>query len=373
MTLVVADSIVGKFLCGQQYPTGSQVDPVYPPGFIASICGGPLCGDGHVCFGVPSGQFGTPTFTVSISQSRSVTGIGSAQSFGTLTVKAVFLCPVTGLGSAQQFGTVQFRVSAPAGGVTSAQQFGVPVASARFTLAIGSVSSAQQFGTISVKAVLVRTVGAVATAQQFGTPTTRSTAASGGVNTAQQFGVPKLAIRFTLAGLSTAQQFGTIAVSGAGKTSVFGVPTAQSFGALTVRVSAVTRPALGVPSAQAFGLPTYKTTVTVSLGGIASAQAFGTVAVRVAGTAVTGVPSAQLFGTPTASIAVHYLHVVDCVASPLPALCGTPICGDGTVCGGDSFTEQSWCLEAPYGSTIAGTFTCGQRLVGSTFPTEVAA
>ena len=165
-TQIVADTTVGRFLVGDAHlATGSQADPVYPPGFIASICGGPVCGDGHVCFGVPSGQFGT------------------------VAAKNVARVTVGGVGSAQQFGSLTFRVTAAAGGVTTAQQFGVPLAAGKITAAVGSVGSAQSFGALTVKAVVARAVGAVASAQAFGTVTFRVTATSGGVPSAQQFGV----------------------------------------------------------------------------------------------------------------------------------------------------------------------------------------
>jgi hypothetical protein len=56
--------------------------------------------------------------------------------------------------------------------------------------------------------------------------------------------------------------------------------------------------------------------------------------------------SRTLVAPPTSAITMTEL---DCILSPLPAICGIPICGDGTVCGGESFqvalTSESIILE----------------------------
>jgi len=87
---VYGSTIVGTFIVGDGHLVGPKLTPrsVYPPGFIASICGETICGDGHVSLGAPSGQFGTVTVSTSSPQSRTVTGLGSAQLFGTPTVRA---------------------------------------------------------------------------------------------------------------------------------------------------------------------------------------------------------------------------------------------------------------------------------------------
>src|SRR3954464_15274259 len=108
---VVAVTTVGRFLVGDAHLAGgTQAASVYPPGFIKSICGGPLCGDGHVLLGLRSGQFGTVTIAVSSAQSKAVTGLSSAAAYGTVTTKAVFVRTVSGLGSPQSFGTLTFKL-----------------------------------------------------------------------------------------------------------------------------------------------------------------------------------------------------------------------------------------------------------------------
>jgi hypothetical protein len=54
------------------------------------------------------------------------------------------------------------------------------------------------------------------------------------------------------------------------------------------------------------------------------------------------------------------LSDLDCLDSPLPAICGYPICGDGTLCGGASYISAEDCLDSP-GLSIVGSFLCGQR------------
>jgi hypothetical protein len=265
----------------------------------------------------------------------SVTGLGSAQAFGTRTIvpgRATVV--VTGLASAQAFGTrtiVPGAISVTVGSVyppgfvasitgavitgdghlvggSTAAQFGTPVASLVTIRAVGSVPSAASFGTVTIRAVVTRAVGSVASAQAFGTPTIKTTvsSAAGSVPSAQAFGTVtiKTAITRTVGSVSSAQAFGTPSVSTAAVTIVVvtGLTSAQSFGAVTVKAT-FTRAVGAVSSAQAFGVPTLKTTVARAVGSVASAQAFGAVTIKTTvKVTVTGLGSAQLFGVTGAVV-----------------------------------------------------------------------
>jgi hypothetical protein len=124
--VVVTPSVVGSFKVGTRLVTGSQAKPVYPPGFVASICGAVICGDGHVLLGTPSGQFGTPVVVVNVNVGVPVSGLGSAQAFGTSLVKASIVRLVGGVPSAQAFGVFKINQRFTIPGLGSAQAFGVP-------------------------------------------------------------------------------------------------------------------------------------------------------------------------------------------------------------------------------------------------------
>lgn len=94
----------------------------YPP-FVNSITGGVICGDGHIVggYGGTGYQFGHPT--IYALYRVSVGGVGSAQQFGSIkTAQRIYL---SGVPSAQAFGTrigFKFRIL----GLGSAQAFGIP-------------------------------------------------------------------------------------------------------------------------------------------------------------------------------------------------------------------------------------------------------
>src|SRR5262245_52884605 len=93
-------------------------------------------------------------------------------------------------------------------------------------------------------------------------------------------------------GWSTANQFGTVRAINVYVAG--GVGSAQAFGTPTILKGAVSRSVTGVPSAQAFGAITIKAVRVVAVSGRGSAQAFGIVSVSTTGkVSPAGVPSAQ--------------------------------------------------------------------------------
>jgi len=314
-----------------------QVPSVFPPLTDLSITNTVICGDGSLCGGNPGNQFGPITVVATSGQSRQVAGIGSAQAFGAITVKAVTRTTVAGLGSAQAFGAISFRttVTVALTGLGSAQAFGAVVAKSTFTRQVAGIPSAQAFGTVTITKTVTVPVA--------------------GVGSAQAFSMLRFAFRLPILGVGSAQAFGTVKANL--RFALAGIPTAQAFGAVTVRTgSRVTVP--GVPSAQAFGAirPSYG----VNVPGVGSAQAFGLVQIGlVTRVAVEGVPSAQAFGAvkalitwiapiPCTDVALEASQCLIEDAYLIDSICGLVICGDGHLCGGEWIGNKfMWADPAP--------------------------
>ena len=389
-TALSATQVLAHYTAGSTAPpTPSQTVPVtgvYPPLSTPTICGvaGPqtvvdqftvddghlVSQDGPLC-GVETSTCGYTLYTIqfvtgveNVGTAPAIVGRWTNNQFGGPTAKVVTRVAVGSVLSAQLFGTVQFRVSAPTGGVPSAQQFGVPTVKATISWTVGAVSSAQSFGAPAAKATFNRTVTGLGTAQSFGTPV--PSVSGGGAQTRP------------VIGLASAQSFGTPTTKATVTRTVGGVASAGLFGAPTTRL---TRPVGGVPSAQAFGVP--RTRVTAPVGSVGSAQQFGvplgTTVQRVSvpgvrgssaytdsivdqfrvddGHTVNAESSASYFGTPW--VGHLWLLEADCIDFLEPAICGA-ICGIA-ICGGTNFIEDTFC----YGdSAIVNTFLCGQMLTG---------
>lgn len=384
MATVYPDSIVNQFVVDDGHvanPISSfQVRGVYPPYFVSSVCGETTCGTGHVSFGAPGTralslsagftvgdghyvggtgvQFGAVTPVNVIVQTRPVNGVASAASFGTVTPRASFTVALGAVASAQSFGTLRFRVSALTGGVPTAQQFGVPTPKATVTRAVGAVGSAQSFGTVSAKTIFTRAVTGLGSAQAFGTPTTKATftLAPTGLGSAQAFGllVFRTTVTRTVVGLGSAQAFGAPRLVVPVRPG--GVGTAQAFGTPQAKIGFLVP---GLDSAQSFGVATIPQRVRVP--GVQGSAAYTTSIVDQFvvddGHVVSAESDLSYFGKPW--VGHLFLLEFDCLDSPVPAICGV-LCGV-TVCGGESFTELSFCLGA---GAIVNTFICGQQRIG---------
>jgi hypothetical protein len=322
---VPVQAVLGAFLLNEQ-AVGYRVSvpSVYPSGSLVSITGQATCGDGHVAGGVAASQFGTITTRLGgPPQTQAVSGIASAQAFGTIK-------------------TLQTR---PVSAVNSAQAFGVPTPKATYTLSVGAVASAQSFGAVTIKTVVKPGVGSVPSAQAFGAPTIKATRT------------------LALSGIVSAQSFGAITTRTGFTQAVGSVSTAQAFGQVKI-VFAQAVPLAGIPSSQQFGTPTITGAVKTPTGGVPSAQQFGQVTIvfsqRVA---VQGLRSAQNFGTEF-FVGTKWLWDIHCIGTPDASICGEPTCGDGHVVGGYSFNPAIGpCLGSP-SPKLLNEFLCGQAVAG---------
>lgn len=208
-----------------------------------------------LAFGDPAGGGGTP-------QTVAVTGLGSQQAFGSVSVHSVLVQAVAGLASEQAFGAVTplpGPVTKAIAGLASEQAFGtVTPLPGPITVAVGGLASEQAFGSVSVGAFVVPVVG-----------------------------------------LGSEQAFGAVTVHGSIFVPVAGLGSEQAFGSVTPHVGPVTVALAGLASEQAFGGVTPLEHTTVPVAGLASEQAFGSVTPIVGPVLVLipGLGSEQAFGT----------------------------------------------------------------------------
>lgn len=229
---------------------------------------------------------GTPTITA--IGAVSPVGIASAQAFGTLTRTATRQVPLAAITSAEAFGTL---IASTAGGtqftnpvaIAGGEALGAPTVSrGAVTLQPDGVASAVAFGLLAVQrgAVAVPVTG-VASGEAFGTLTVSRGA-------------------LTITGIASAGAFGTPAIlTGGAALLPDSIASAQALGAPTVSPGAATVQPAGTASVQAFGLPLVAVESGVALAGIASAQAFGTPVVTARATiTLAAIAPAEAFGTP---------------------------------------------------------------------------
>jgi hypothetical protein len=185
-----------------------QVDGVYPPLSVRSITGQVISGDGHLVGYSTGSQFGPVIVIVRFAAYPA--GLGSAQSFGTISTKATIVVPIAGVGSAQQFSNARFNFRLPVLGLASAQAFGAVRTDLRFAV-IGVVST-QQFGAVITRSGFSQAVTGVLSAQAFGLVRPANVAAVFGLGSAQAFGALQLNYFFFVSGIPSAQLFGAATI-----------------------------------------------------------------------------------------------------------------------------------------------------------------
>lgn len=243
-----------------------------------------------------------------------MTGLGSQSSFGTVSTRANYNLAMTGLGSAQAFGTVQplSNQTTTMTGLASAQTFGtLTAAPGNVGVAQTGLASASSFGTASAVAgnVNVAQTG-LASASSFGSVTTVAgnvNVSQTGLGTAQAFGTVTAStasspqtVDFTGLALGTAGALGTAsAVPGGVSATMTGIGSQSSFGSVTAAPGNVTATCSALASASAFGTVSTATgNVNVAMTGLASASAFGSAVAVGAGTAnPASLGSASAFGS----------------------------------------------------------------------------
>jgi hypothetical protein len=234
------------------------VPSVWPPGSNVSITGLVVSGDGHVVGASPGVQFGSPTVVTKYPAG----GVPSAQAFGVTRAVGLQVVSVGGVPTAKAFGSDTVKPGAvivPVPGVPQypADQVSITgqVISGDGHLVGQTTGTGWLFGQITFKtAVTVQVQGFYPYPTYIPSITGGVIAGDGHVvggygGTGYQFGHPGFYLNYRLA--------------------VTGVPSAQAFGA--VKLVQVVHP-LGVPSAQAFGT---RIGIVFRILGLPSEQAFG--------------------------------------------------------------------------------------------------
>lgn len=126
-----------------------------------------------------------------------------------------------------------------------------------------------------------------------------------GIPSAETFGaltITRAAINLSPIGIFSAEVIGTPVVSrGSVNIAPLGISSLEAFGTATFTRGAVGVTTAGIASAESLGVPTVsRGTVNIVPSGITSAEAFGTAKITQT-VQTTGIPSAEAFGIPTVS------------------------------------------------------------------------
>lgn len=264
-----------------------------------------------------TGYPGPGPYSASGGQTRTMTGLASEASFGTVTVvPGGTTQAVSGLASEASFGavTIQTAITQGVSGLASEAAFGsVTAVPGGFTQAVSGLASEQAFGTVTVvPGGTTQAVSGLASEQAFGTVT----ASAGGSNQTQlvsglaseaAFGSPTAqpgAVLVSMSGLASEAAYGTVtALPGAVSVTPAGLASEAAFGAIAFTTGNVNVSMAGLSSEGQIGGPSVASNVTVPVTGLASAAAQGAVTIGVGNVIVpiTGLPSAQSFSTPGTS------------------------------------------------------------------------
>lgn len=164
--------------------------------------------------------------TVRIDQTISLTGIASAEAFGTVSPVQSQNISLTGIASAEAFGTPSFEVTIPLGGIASAEAFGTPT----FTMGAVSISligiaSEEAFGTVAVGSVTQVTLTGIPSEEAFGTVRVDQYIALVGIPSAEAFGgISRVDQFIILSAIPSAEAFGVVTIEG-GAAPVLGTAT----------------------------------------------------------------------------------------------------------------------------------------------------
>lgn len=175
-----------------------------------------------------------------------------------------------------------------------------------------------QFGTVTTTVSSpsqVRAVTGIPSAQSFGPVTVKTTVAKG------------------INGVGSAQAFGAVTIKTALSRFISGLPSGQAFGTVTATVVTPpqTRAVNGIASAQSFGAVTPKPRITRAVGGVGSAGSLGTVTAKARLTVlVAGLPSAQSFGVGNAKTN-QTVTVRGIAPGYVPHIVGMYLCGQARV------------------------------------------
>jgi len=198
------------------------------------------------------GYGGQVEFTA--SQLLQPSAIASAEAFGALTVVpgAVSVLP-TAIGSLEAFGSAKLNLKLILTGIASAEAFGTPIVTIGLTLYPTGIASVEAFGNLVIAGPLI--VPGIASQEAFGSPTVTPggvIVAPSGISSEELFGLPKLNLFVTPSGIVTSEAFGAAQLNL--KLILTGIASAEALGTPTLGMFLVIRP-LGIASVEAFGNP----------------------------------------------------------------------------------------------------------------------
>jgi len=238
--------------------------------------------DGSITW--PAGFFdNTEIFEYTLSGIDSAVGtIGAAQQSTpgpapTLNVQANLPGNASWVGYTIAFNTAGVTPTAKTltiSGISSAESFGTLNCKKRLTLTATGIASAESFGTTQLKAVKAFAPNGIASAEAFGTARVNRTLPLSGIASAESFGTARLRATIKPTGIASVESFGSLTVTKRYTVNTAGISSAQAFGSLNLRRSNTL--SMGtIASAEAVGTPTVRGILVIYTQPVPSAEAFG--------------------------------------------------------------------------------------------------
>lgn len=268
-----------------------------------------------------SEQWWAGTFAIApaaTSITITLTGIGTAQAIGTISIRKA-VAP-SGIASGQAIGTVLLKQVIGLTGIATAQAMGsATVAPQAAHVAPSGIASGQALGSATVRTTVTVTASAISAGATVPAPTVSLRILLTGMTSAETFDTTKININVPLQSFVETQTFGTTTVAPqAVHVSFTGMATGAAFGTMQFTMSAQILVLDSViPVEEAFGSSQLNQRFTLS--GMASAAAFGTINMALT-IATSGFVESHAYGTPV----LEHITAIQAPGMASAAAFGTP-------------------------------------------------
>jgi len=268
-----------------------------------------------------SEQWWAGTFAIApaaTSITITLTGIGTAQAIGTISIRKA-VAP-SGIASGQAIGTVLLKQVIGLSGITTAQAMGSDtVAPQAAHVSPAGIASGQALGNVTVHTTVTVAASTIGSDESVPSPTVSLRLLLTGMVSAETFDTTKININVPLQSFVETQTFGTTTVAPqAVHVSFSGMATGAAFGTMQFTVSAQILVLDSViPVEETFGSP--QLNQRFGLSGVASAAAFGTINVAIT-VAPAGFVESHAYGNPT----LEHITAIQVTGMASAAAFGTP-------------------------------------------------
>lgn len=253
--------------------------------------------------------------TAKANHAVALPAIASGESFGTAEFRLVFTITVSGVASAEAFGSLTVQrgsVTISPSGISSVESFGS--AQLNRTLSISSIASAETFGSPTIQRGSVTvSPSSIASSEAHGAGQVNLLLTFGGIASLESLGSPSFSALLSLTGISSLEAFGNALVNHT--VSLTDLSSAEAFGSPTVQPGSVTLLPTGISSSEVVG--TAWLNFSFSLSGISSSETIGTHEVTrgAVSLVLAGISTAEAIGTPTVTSGASAISVSSITSS----------------------------------------------------------